>query len=621
MKNGYLKIGTFSPKIKVCDVDFNKQNIISAINKADKMNVEVLLFPELTLVGSTAKDMLYSHLLCEKALSVLLEICQETKEISTLIFIGLPLIHNGEIYNVLAVINKGKILCFVPKKEVRDSKFSSLKSLKYISLLGESVPLYDKVIFVDKNNSLARISYEVGEDVFAPITPSTYRVFAGANVIVNCAAFAHTVESENRIAKAVCSLSERLNIAYALCTAGDGESTGDEVYSGNNLVVDNGEILSKNKSFEEGLYTALVDLEAIEINNKNRNEISNDYLIIEYVANRNIEEGRIYEKYPFIPTDKKEKETLNYILDIQAEGLKKRVEHTYSKKLVLGLSGGLDSTLALLVAMRTINKLNRPLKDIIAVTMPCFGTTSRTLENSIKLAKICGVTLKKIDISKAVTRHLKDIGHSGSKYDAAFENAQARERTQVLMDLANMEGGLVVGTGDMSELALGWATYNGDHMSMYGVNAGVPKTLVKFMVKVYAENSKPKLKAVLLDIVGTPVSPELIPSNTQEITQKTEDLVGPYALHDFFLYHLINKGLSPKKVYFMAVNTFKGEFDSQTIRKWLETFIRRFFSQQFKRSCLPDGVKVFDFSLSPRGGFKMPSDAIANVWLDEVKSI
>ncbi len=621
MRNGYLKIGTFSPKIRVCDLEFNKQNIISAIKNADKMNVEVLLFPELTLVGSTAKEMLYSHLLCEKALSALMEICQETKEISILSFIGLPLICNGIVYNVIAVVNRGKVLCFIPKKEVRDSKFSALKSTIYVNFFGDDVPLCDKVIFVDKDNKLARISIEVGEDLFAPITPSTYHVLAGANVIVNCGAFAHTVESENRITSTVVAHSKRLNIAYALCTAGDGESTGDEVYSGNNLIVHNGEILSRNKPFESGLNNALVDLETIEINNKNHKENSNEYLFINYDANRDIEEGRIYEKYPFIPTDKNEKETLNYILDIQAEGLKKRVEHTYSKKLVLGLSGGLDSTLALLVAMRTINKLNRPLKDIVAVTMPCFGTTSRTLENSIKLAKICGVTLKKIDISKAVTRHLKDIGHSGSKYDAAFENAQARERTQVLMDLANMESGLVVGTGDMSELALGWATYNGDHMSMYGVNAGVPKTLVKFLVKVYAENSKPKLKAVLLDIVGTPVSPELIPSNSQEITQKTEDLVGPYALHDFFLYHLINRGLSPKKVYFIAVNTFKGEFDNHTIKKWLETFIRRFFSQQFKRSCLPDGVKVFDFSLSPRGGFKMPSDAIANVWLDEVKSI
>ena len=621
MKNGYLKIGTFSPKIRVCDVEFNKQNIISAIKYADKINVEVLLFPELTLVGSTAGEMLYSYLLCEKALSALMEICQETKEFSILSFIGLPLICNGVVYNVIAVVNRGKVLCFIPKKEIMDSKFSTLKSTIYVNFFGDDVALCNKVIFVDKYNKLARISIEVGEDLFEPITPSIYHVLAGANVIVNCGAFAHTVESENRIISTVVAHSKRLNIAYALCTAGDGESTGDEVYSGNNLIVDNGEVLSRNKPFESGLNTALIDLEAIEINNKNRKEDINEYLFISYDANRNIEEGRIYEKYPFIPTDKNDKETLNYILDIQAEGLKKRVEHTYSKKLVLGLSGGLDSTLALLVAMRTINKLNRPLKDIIAVTMPCFGTTSRTLENSIKLAKICGVTLKKIDISKSVTRHLKDIGHSGSKYDAAFENAQARERTQVLMDLANMEGGLVIGTGDMSELALGWATYNGDHMSMYGVNAGVPKTLVKFLVKVYAENSKPKLKTVLLDIVGTPVSPELIPSHSQEITQKTEDLVGPYVLHDFFLYHLIRKGLSPKKVYFMAVNTFKGEFDSDTIKKWLETFIRRFFTQQFKRSCLPDGVKVFDFSLSPRGGFKMPSDASSNVWLDDVKSI
>ncbi len=621
MKNGYLKIGAFTPEIKVCDVDFNKKSILNGISLAQKEGVEVLVFPELSLVGSTAGDLLYSSIICEKSLNALKEICIETQKIKLLFFVGVPLNFNGRIYNTLAVMNEGKILAFIPKENVDGSRFSNVIDGIVVTVFGEKIPLTNKIIFVDSKNQKVRISAEIGEDILSVVSPSSHHSIAGVNIVVNAASFAYTMDGKVRIKEKIKSQSKNCKVAYVLCNSGEGESTGDEVFAGYNLIAEDGELLKESTPFKTSLTTALIDLDYLETNRNNCEENYNDYMVLEFSSFSEREEGRIFEKYPFIPKGKSQKEVMEDVIEIQAEGLKKRLVHTGAKKLVLGLSGGLDSTLALLVAIKTMAKLGRSNKDVVTVTMPCFGTTSRTLENSIKLARITGTTLKKIDISKAVTRHLKDIGHSGSKYDAAFENAQARERTQVLMDLANMEGGIVVGTGDMSELALGWATYNGDHMSMYGVNSGIPKTLVKFLVKTYAENSKPKLKAVLLDIVGTPVSPELIPVEGNEIKQKTEDLVGPYALHDFYLYHVIYRGFEPKKVYEMARCTFEDEFDKETIKKWLEVFIRRFFSQQFKRSCLPDGAKVFDFSLSPRGGFKMPSDALATVWLEQIKKI
>ncbi len=609
VKNGFVKIGAFTPEIKVCDVDFNTEKVIEGISVAIKNGVEVLAFPELCLVGKTAGDLLYSNVVINKVEEAIDKIKRYSEGVETLIFVGAPFSFDGKGYNCIFAINKGRVIAIIPKN-------NNLEIDKTVEFLGEETPFSNRLIFKEKNEAKFRVGVEFGDQLFLAIPTSSYLVKGGANLIVNCSSFAHTVWGKEKILSGVKNQSERLSVPYLLCNSGEGESTGDEAYSGYSIIAENGEVLSERKPFDKGLITAEVDLDCA-------NEALYDLSLkeIKFSAENFDLPNRVYEKYPFIPKGNIEKEVMDSILEIQSEGLKKRVIHTNSKKLVLGLSGGLDSTLALLVCLKTLNKLGRSLKDIIAVTMPCFGTTSRTLDNSIKLAKICGVTLKKIDISKSVTRHLKDIGHSGNKYDAAFENAQARERTQVLMDLVNMEGGIVVGTGDMSELALGWATYNGDHMSMYGVNAGVPKTLVKFLVKVYAENSKPKLKAVLLDVLGTPVSPELIPSGGEEISQKTEDLVGPYVLHDFFLYHVIYRGISPKKVYYMALNSFNEEFSGETIKKWLETFIRRFFSQQFKRSCLPDGVKVFDFSLSPRGGFKMPSDAISTLWLDEVKSI
>ena len=620
MKNGYVKIGTFTSEIKVLDVDFNKSSIINAIETASKKGVEILAFPEFVLTGSTAGDLTYSSIILEKSLSSLTEILEKTASLEMLIFIGLPLSVNGKIYNVLAVINRGKILAFIPKKDVKNSKFNTLNNTIYFNYNSMEIPLTNSIIFVSNENDKIKVSAEIGSDLFSVIPPSTFNAISGANIIINSASFPHTIEGNETILERVKAQSKNTKTCYVLCNSGEGESTSDNVYSGYNIIAENGEVIEKSTPFNIGLTTAAIDYEYLDTLSCDSEE-NKEVLTVKFSINSKENLVRKYDKYPFIPKGNSEKEVMEKVLEIQAEGLKKRFLHTRSKTLVLGLSGGLDSTLALLVAVKAMKKANGNIRDIIAITMPCFGTTSRTLDNSIKLAKTMGVTLRKIDVSKAVSRHLKDIGHSGSKYDAAFENAQARERTQVLMDVANMEGGIVVGTGDMSELALGWATYNGDHMSMYGVNAGVPKTLVKYLVKVYAENSKPKLKAVLLDIVGTPVSPELIPSTSKEITQKTEDLVGPYALHDFYLYHLVHRGLSPEKVFVMAMETFKDEFDRETIKKWLETFIKRFFTQQFKRSCLPDGVGVFDFSLSPRCGFKMPSDALYTVYLEQIKKV
>ncbi len=618
MKNGYFRIGSFTPEIRVCDVDFNKHNVLYGIDDAYEKNVEVLVFPELCLTGSTAGDFTFSELALTKSKKALKEICDFTLGKEILVFLGLPLSFNGVNFNTVAAIFNGEVLCFIPK-----TNNIKIESSFYVDFYDKKVVLSDKVIFTNKKDENLRIGVEIGDQMYLPNSPHIRHAQQGATLMVNCASFAHTIENNEKVKRLVSNASLTSISAYALCNAGEGESTGDQAYAGNRLIAENGNILSCGNSFTTGLTFADVDFSVIASERRKIYNLSDqhNYSEIEFSVNNEKETQRVYDKYPFIPKEVDKKESAKGIIEIQAEGLKRRLMHTSSEKLILGLSGGLDSTLALIVAVEAVKRAGKASKDVIAVTMPCFGTTSRTYENSIKLAKTFGVTLRKIDIGKSVKRHFKDIGHSGEKFDAAYENGQARERTQVLMDIANMEKGLVVGTGDMSELALGWATYNGDHMSMYGVNCGIPKTLVKFLVRVFAINSKPKLKGVLLDVLDTPVSPELIPTKNENSDQKTEDLVGPYALHDFFLYYAIFKGVPPCKVYKMAVNTFNGEFDGETIKKWLGVFLRRFFSQQFKRSCLPDGVKVFDFSLSPRNGFKMPSDAVGRAWIDELEKI
>ena len=634
MKYGFVKVATCSPQIRVADVKFNTEQIINAIDNAVNLGVEVIVFPELSITGVTCGDLYFSSVLTDGAKSALNDIAKSTLGKKILAFIGLPIKNGNLIYNVTAAVNDGKVLAFIPKTaiyshgELCDGRyFSVLEEDTVIEFFGKEVPFGKNLIFKDIDNADFTVAAEIGADLFAPVSPSTSHALAGANIIVNPSATAATVGKEEYLISTILSQSQKTVCGYLTACAGSGESTTDMVFGGLNVIVENGKLLAKNSLFEGGLTVTEVDLSFVAFE---RSKVYNScsfkaikYIEIPFSANTDGENlTRIYEKTPFVPREEAERgERADLILSIQAEGLKKRIDHAHAGSAVLGLSGGLDSTLAILVAVTAMKKLNRPLKDVVAVTMPCFGTTSRTYLNTIKLSKALGVTLKKVDITKSVTRHLKDIKHEDGKFDVTFENAQARERTQVLMDIANMTGGLVVGTGDLSEMALGWATYNGDHMSMYGVNCTVPKTLVRHVVESYAKKSRGTLKAVLNDILDTPVSPELLPAENDAISQKTEDIVGPYILHDFFLYNLIRRGYSPKKLYFVATKTFKGDFKEETISKWLKIFFRRFFIQQFKRSCVPDGVKVGTVGLSPRGDYKMPSDAVSALWLDELEEI
>lgn len=628
MKFGYVKTALCSPMVKVADLKHNVDRVIEQIEKVNKDGVELIVFPELSLTGCTCQSLLSNGVLLDGVIDGVSTILEKTKDINALIFIGAPIKKDNEIYNCAIAICKGEILGIVPQTFVKSSSVfnKANEQTQIIEILNNKVPFGSKLIFADKTNKTFTVGVEIGEDALSPICPSNSHVLAGANIIVNLSGFYETVGAETKRIDFVKGQSERLVCGYALCNAGVGESTTDCVYAGQKIIAEKGKILSSSQMFCESQIITEIDTDFIS---NERVALFKDikkpdgYEYVWFNGSNNGEKLiRKYKKTPFVPSNASDIKTrADAILLMQAQGLKKRVEHTRSSSLVLGLSGGLDSTLAILVAVKTIKMLNRPLKDVIAITMPCFGTTSRTFQNTIKLAKALGVTLKKIDITKAVQRHLKDIKHAEGVFDTTFENAQARERTQVLMDVANMNNGLVVGTGDLSELALGWATYNGDHMSMYGVNGSIPKTLVRYIVENCATNAKGKLKAVLLDILDTPVSPELLPVENDTIVQKTEDIVGPYILHDFFLYNMLRKGYSPKKLYYIACQTFKGDFKEPTILKWLKIFTRRFFNQQFKRSCLPDGVKVGSVSLSPRGEFKMPSDATSDLWLNELENI
>lgn len=631
MEYGYLKIGVITPNVHVADVEFNTNNVISGIKQAGQRGVELIVFPELVITGASCGDLFFDKTLLDGAKNALKEICVATSFYNGVVLVGLPYFYNNNIYNVCAVINGGKLLGLVPKMVV-DSPFdinkgrfaSAQKEQTYVDFFGERVAFSNNLIFKEKSQQNFTFAVEFGQDLFSLTPPSVKHSLNGANVIACLSTLPATIGKTEYLQNIIKSHSSKIISGYAYAENGQGETSTDVVFDSQNYIVENGKVLASTTSFDGNLIVSDVDLDFISFE-KSKNPIfatanKCDAEIIEFSVNKNnLLLDRKYQKYPFLPNtdmDKRAKE----ILDIQAEGLKKRIAHAHAGSVVLGLSGGLDSTLAILVAVTAMQKLNRSVKDVVAVTMPCFGTTGRTFNNTVALAKALGVTLKKVDIAKSVTRHLKDINHQG-ELDVTYENAQARERTQVLMDIANMGNGLVVGTGDLSELALGWATYNGDHMSMYSVNGALPKTLIRLLVKSYADNSKPKLKWVLYDILDTPVSPELLPAKDGEISQKTEDIVGPYALHDFYLYNIIRRGFTPKKLYHVAKQTFEGEFDSQTILKWLKIFIRRFFVQQFKRSCLPDGVKVGTVGLSPRSEWKMPSDAVSALWLKELENL
>ena len=637
MKHGFIKTATVSPELRVADTVYNAEKIIEAIHAANAENVSLLVFPELCVTGYTCGDLFGQRTLLEAAKKAVKTIAEATKGIPMLIFIGAPIRNNNKVYDTAIAISDGEILGMIPKKNLANygesyearqfSCFEDKEGARYFNFDEETSLLFStNIVFAALDTPGFTVACEIGEDLMALESPSVAHAKAGANIIVNLAASAEIVGRAAKRRLAVCSASEKLVCAYLYANAGSEESTTDGVFSGHSMIAQGGKILSEKKPFETGMQTAIIDVQTIADERMKKNtypaQDTQDYLLLPFMDFVRETETPKYPKRPFIPTDKNEfEERAESIINIQAYALKKRIAHSWAKTAVIGISGGLDSTLALLIAARAMDLLGRDRKDIISVTMPCFGTTQRTKSNAVLLAEALGTTVRTVDIKKAVSVHFEDIGHDENNHDVTFENAQARERTQVIMDIANQTGGFVVGTGDLSEVALGWSTYNGDHMSMYGVNADVPKTLVRYIVAHFANQMEGEAKACLLDILDTPVSPELLPAKDGEITQKTEDIVGPYDLHDFFLYYTIRKGYTPSKLFRVACCAFADEFDGEIILKWMTKFYSRFFTQQFKRSCVPDGPKVGSVALSPRGDWKMPSDAMATAWMEELKTI
>ena len=620
MKNGFIKVAAATPKIKVADVQFNSNNIINDIKKAADQGVKLITFPELSITGYTCGDLFGQRLLIESAQKQLDRIKDETKSLEIISAVGLPLIKNGKLINAAAVLYKGEILGTVGKKNLPNyNEFYEKRNF-------EDCFDEEPVIFRCRNMPEFSFGIELCEDLWIPEPPSAKLALGGAEIIVNLSASNEMIGKAEYRRSLVTGQSGRLICGYVYASAGDGESTTDLVFSGHNLIAENGTLLKETKLFDNEMIISEIDVFGLASERQKNTSFPkyNEVKVVEFEMNTaDTELTRFYSPTPFVPSDKKNRaERCESILTMQSEGLKKRVEHTSAKSLVIGISGGLDSTLALLVCVKTMDRLKRSRKDIIAVTMPCFGTTKRTKSNAVQLCEALGVTVKEINITESVLQHFKDIEHDFDNHNVVFENGQARTRTLVLMDIANQTNGLVVGTGDLSELALGWATYNGDHISMYGVNGGIPKTLIRYIVGFYGDSSEDEtLKKVLYDILDTPVSPELLPAENGEISQKTEDLVGPYELHDFFLYYAIRRSFSPSKIYRLAVRAMEGRYSEETIKKWLTNFYRRFFSQQFKRSCLPDSPKVGSVTLSPRGDWRMPSDAVAGEWLREIEKL
>ncbi len=634
MKDGFIKVAAGIPECTVADISANISEIKLIIDKADRQNINILALPELCVTGYTCGDLFFSDTLLTGAKSALTELAKFTEGKYPVVILGLPLLLRSKLYNCAAVLSDGKILGIVPKTHMpnysefyEQRQFTSglLAPDDSITLDGLTVPFGTDIIFCHKELCEYTFGIEICEDVWAASQPSEGLCRAGAEIIINPSASNEVIGKSEYRKTLVSATSARLLCGYLYVSSGTGESTQDLVYSGHSLVYENGTLLAESAPFEEKeLTVSEIDIKKL-CGERHRNtcfEPLDGYRTVLFSQKIiKTELTRKYEKTPFVPSDKNDlAKRAEAILRIQSYGLKKRLGHTGSKTAVIGISGGLDSTLALLVTVRAMRLLNKPLSDIHAVTMPCFGTTERTHSNSEKLCRLFGVSFSEINITSAVNQHFKDISQDPDTYDVTYENSQARERTQVLMDVANKTGGMVIGTGDLSELALGWATYNGDHMSMYAVNSSVPKTLVRYLVRHEAEQSGDELKAVLYDILDTPVSPELLPAGDDgKISQKTEDLVGPYELHDFFLYHMLRFGEAPQKIYRLALETFRDDYKPETVLHWLKVFIRRFFSQQFKRSCLPDGPKVGSVTLSPRGDWRMPSDASSRDWLNSLE--
>ena len=630
MKNGFVKVAAATPDIRVADVEFNTQNIINAMEEAQKNGAKILVFPELCVTGYTCSDLFDHSVLLKASRKALLEIAENTNDKDMLVFVGAPLEVNGKLYNVAAAMNQGEIIGFTTKTFLPNyGEFYEMRqftpgpqTVREITFEGKKIPFGPQILFQAEGMEELVVAAEICEDVWSPVPPSIQAALEGATVIVNCSASDETIGKDTYRRALISGQSARLISGYIYANAGEGESTTDLVFGGHNIIAENGTILKESSRYVNEIIYSEIDLQ--RITGERRKNTTFQPLDEETLVRVpfTVEETktfltRTFPKKPFVPSDEQTRaQRCEEILTIQAMGLKKRLAHTNARTAVVGISGGLDSTLALLVTARAFDMLGRDKKDIIAVTMPCFGTTDRTYQNACEMSKKVGATLIEVPIADAVNVHFRDIGHDPEDHSVTYENCQARERTQVLMDIANKTWGMVIGTGDLSELALGWATYNGDHMSMYGVNASVPKTLVRHLVKYAADDTKDEaLKNVLYDVLDTPVSPELLPPKDGDIAQKTEDLVGPYELHDFFLYFMLRFGYEPSKIFRIACMTFDGEYDKETIFKWLETFCRRFFSQQFKRSCLPDGPKVGTVALSPRGDWRMPSDACVAGWL------
>ena len=629
MRDGCIKVAAASPSLKVGNPSFNKDRIIKLMNEAEAKGVKILVFPELSITGYTAGDLFFQSALLESATEALLEIAEASAALDVLSFVGYPLRYNGKLYNTAAAVKGGRILAFVAKRnlpnysEFYEERWFTPSPKENLVLESEDGDILfgSRIIFSASFPSSLKIAAEICEDLWVPDPPSTHHAAAGATVLVNLSASDEIIGKSEYRRALVSGQAARTVSAYIYADASEGESTTDMVFTGSNVISENGTILASVEYSCDSLLITEVDTDRLERERAARNtyvteEDGYDYIDIEFDEEETLL-TRPIDPHPFVPLDEdRRRERCEKILTLQALGLKRRLSHTKSRKVVVGLSGGLDSTLALLVAVRAFDMLALDRKGIVAITMPCFGTTGRTKSNAEKLALAEGVDFRTIDIGESVKSHFRDIGQSMDDLSVTFENGQARERTQVLMDVANKEGALVIGTGDLSELALGWATYNGDHMSMYGVNGGVPKTLVRHLVRYVAETTSIKEEAeVLLDILATPVSPELLPARNGEISQVTEDLVGPYELHDFFLYNMVRLSFSPGKIFRLASIAFSGIYDCETIYKWERTFIKRFFQQQFKRSCLPDGPKVGTITLSPRSDWRMPSDGDSEIWL------
>lgn len=637
MDYGFIKVAAATPKIKVADVDCNTELICNQIDEAAKNGAKVLVFTELCLTGYTCSDLFWQSLMLEKVKEKTIEIARYSKDYDMLIMIGIPYEHNGKLYNVGVVLHKGKILGMVTKKHLPNySEFyearhftKGFEKVVTVDFAGQKVPMGMNILFKCENRPDMVIGVEICEDLWVPNPPSIRHTMAGATIIANLSASDEVTGKSIYRRDLVAGQSARLICGYIYADAGEGESSTDLVYSAHNMIAENGRMLAEAKRFINQTVYGDIDLDRIKNERRKMTTYDSkdeeDYTVVTFEMNMdNNELSTKINNMPFVPGDiTKRNERCEEILTIQAMGLKKRLEHTNAKSAVIGISGGLDSTLALLVTVRAFDMLGRDRKGIVAVTMPGFGTTDRTYDNALKMIEKLGTTFIEINISDAANEHFKAIGHDSSIHDVTYENVQARQRTLYLMNLANQYNGFVVGTGDLSELALGWATYNGDHMSMYGVNASIPKTLVRHLVRYYADTCDDiELNKVLMDVLDTPVSPELLPpQDNGEIAQKTEDLVGPYELHDFFMYYMLRLGYTPKKIYYLARNAFEGIYDDETILKWLKTFYRRFFAQQFKRSCLPDGPKVGTVAVSPRGDLRMPSDACATIWLKELEEI